>query len=102
MQWDPKTGVEAPPSYCGFSKASNTAQVEVSFARIDPFRPPLVPFPLSPGHIFFSRDNLCPVRKMKIQELLQAVIQPAFSPDPTGATYKWRRLGSISPPRRGR
>src|SRR4051812_30429543 len=28
QSWDPKTGREAPPIYCGFSKASETAQVE--------------------------------------------------------------------------
>jgi hypothetical protein len=29
QSWDPKTGRQAPPIYCGFSKASETAQVEV-------------------------------------------------------------------------
>lgn len=33
--WDPKTGRKAPPIYCGFSKAPETAQVEAFSCAVD-------------------------------------------------------------------
>jgi hypothetical protein len=53
-EWDPKTGAEAPPGQCGFSKAPTTAQVEVSLCA--PLPPRSLPAP-SRGRKTLSRSR---------------------------------------------